>query len=638
MRQLSQLGVFAVITLFNLPCHAFYRLWGYNDLARNLADPSLFKAKSSILTRGGRIHQRSLCESFPDPEHSPLGILRVAGFMSHPQLNNPIQAIGFWREPDFNCGSVPPAVIIYLQPGTTTQIIDLRAFGVESVYSNWRQLIPQDAYWREFIEPELAQNGALGQGFVMKINRNTEDHNLIQSKDIVWNTQGPPAAWILDNRAAILGRDASKTGFESRFKNELQTWEQKDITDPLPPEETQRLNAELAAMKEAMVRQHSLWDVNINRAGKGLEPSKQYEGPIDVGTGADMNLMRGYVMPFGFPQNFANLKGLLGSAEDNLISGQFNDQQNGNIDTKKEEGGIQVKKADEITARVEQDGDDSVIEVIKTENNEEDGGDNIQLTKAEDTIANVKQDDSDSVIEVIETENTQREEVGEAQKTEQPNLGNRNSLTISDPIFNYFQPFNPMADTLLSNEATGITNNDLPVGNILDRWPLWYRRMMMQQQQQMQIPPTSSGSHGYLQNTVFGYPSYGQSLNYPANLLMEYMQPADHDVAEIPRIHSQEKPNLLPIEPSTNEDVTLNNKRPLPAMSEVFEDVVATNLRKGHFPNKSPTNPSWKEVAQKTKETDSEYKENQKWVQDLVQRFPIVKKPQPPKSKDTTPQ
>ncbi|KAK6503761.1 hypothetical protein TWF481_008767 [Arthrobotrys musiformis] len=250
------------------PCHAFYRLWGYSDLRRNLENNKLFKAQSSLLTRGGQTNQKPLCHSFPDPGDTELSVLRVVGVMNHPSLANPIQALGLWEEKGFNCEPFLPRLVIYFQPGHETQIIDLRPFGGEWVYSNWKQIIPGDRHWNAFIEPELTGEKKLGDGFVKKITRKESDHNFAEGTNIVWDTQAPDNSWIIDKRPGILQRDASKTGFESRFKLELGTLLLQEESEPLGEKEAARLAAELATMKRALADQYARWQmgrVDFNR-------------------------------------------------------------------------------------------------------------------------------------------------------------------------------------------------------------------------------------------------------------------------------------------------------------------------------------------------------------------------------------
>lgn len=81
------------------------------------------------------------------------------------------------------------------------------------------------------------------------------DHNFAEKSDIVWDTQAPGNSWIIDKRPAILQRDASKTGFESRFKMELGTLPEQQQTEPLREEKVAELAVELTIMRQALAEQ-----------------------------------------------------------------------------------------------------------------------------------------------------------------------------------------------------------------------------------------------------------------------------------------------------------------------------------------------------------------------------------------------
>ncbi|KAK6331422.1 hypothetical protein TWF730_004503 [Orbilia blumenaviensis] len=307
-----------------MPCHAFYRLWGYTDLRRNLENDRLFKAQSSLLTRGGKANQKPLCQPFPDPSDSNLGVIRVVGVMNHPGLANPIQALGLWEEKNFNCGSFLPRLVIYFQPGQETQIIDLRSFGGEWVYSNWKQIVPDDQYWKEFIAPELTEENKSGNGFVKKITRKNGDHNFAEDVDIVWDTQRPENSWIIDKRPALLARDASKSGFESRFKTELQTLLEQDKTQPLGDDEARALAVELTIMRQALMEQYGKWQMGrIDRHVKGLPQQKGGQFAKDAEADPPIYIMEPYRV---WEQDSTAQK-------DQQVNGRVNNDQENNKDT-----------------------------------------------------------------------------------------------------------------------------------------------------------------------------------------------------------------------------------------------------------------------------------------------------------------
>ncbi|EPS38472.1 hypothetical protein H072_7769 [Dactylellina haptotyla CBS 200.50] len=301
MKSSPTIGCFSVllVTVLVSPCSGFYRLWGYSDLTQNLKEPALLKAQPTLLTRGGKKHSKSLCQSFPDPSFSQLSILRVVGVMNHPAATNPVQAIGFWQEESFSCWKSPPAAVIYFQPdpkGDRAQIVDLRPFRAEQVYSNWKQILPGDWVWDTYIQPELDKQSTRGRGFVKRITRDPNNLNAILAERTVWDTDVPVSAWTIDTRPSVLTTSPSKNGFERIFKDILELLEADDKINPLSPDMVRRLRAELKVMKAALMRQYGQWV--LDREKKEAEFMKKHrikpspiENTEDSGSGSDIVLL-----------------------------------------------------------------------------------------------------------------------------------------------------------------------------------------------------------------------------------------------------------------------------------------------------------------------------------------------------------
>ncbi|KAF3928788.1 hypothetical protein ABW21_db0205740 [Orbilia brochopaga] len=339
------------------PSYAFYRLWGYTDLQGNPLTLASLKAQALGLNRNSRSDLKALCHSFPDPRPgTELGILRVAAFMNHG--SNPVQAVGFWQEPDFNCGKAAPQVILYLKPGFEAQAVDLRPFGAESVYTNWKQILPTTAEWIRYVAPELIGDRNLGGGFVKILDRNAEDHSVVEGSKIVWDTQVEETAWETSKRPGELARESAKNFFENFFKTEM-VWIQSNTT-PLSQEDQQKLQLELDAFRQALQERLQLWEAKRARNNQASNQNTRLQNPgiIQMSNFALSTLPRIEPYPlFGAPYY---QQGILDGQLPGVGLGF------GNINFGNGEDTIEVKKIEDIP-NTKQEYDRSIEEIIKEE-------------------------------------------------------------------------------------------------------------------------------------------------------------------------------------------------------------------------------------------------------------------------------
>ncbi|KAK6515821.1 hypothetical protein TWF281_004413 [Arthrobotrys megalospora] len=519
--------------LLPVPCQAFYRLWGYTDIRKNLADNKLLKAQSSLLTRGSRIDQKPLCHSFPDPTGTELGIIRVVGLMSHPDLGNPIQAMGLWEERDFNCGNVPPRLIIYLQPGQEAQIIDLRQFGGEWVYSNWKQIMPGDRYWDEFIAPELRNGRDLGNGFVKKLIRKADDHKVVENTDILWDTQVPDKAWIIDKRAALLRRDASKSGFESRFKMELEALLEEEEKDPLGEAQVEELTAQLKSMKQALDEQYGKWQ--MARVETQIRGVPEQKGGVQLGKDTDPLL---YTMnPYRVWEGSSERQG-----------------------------------------RWENEGVRVFIE----------GGDEVEH-QADLGIAEPGYRPPNQNVDTAIKEEPVASDIGPGMNT------NRADLTMEDPFFSsipYRGTFDRASQMDFSRASTNpnpyvSTNNfflePIRYSNPGQPWRDPFDEMIARQQQNTLL------SHKFFEHQALERVVAEQGLlrikhrPQPPIISKPFRWSDPNAVPVIPPFRADETPSL-------------NMKRVLPSADEVLDSLEAEKIRKGLFLNQNPQRPIWRNI------------------------------------------
>ncbi|KAK6342445.1 hypothetical protein TWF718_007846 [Orbilia javanica] len=620
MRQpyIFQASCIFITWLFIVPCHAFYRLWGYSDLRRNLENSRHFKAQSSLLTRGGKTGQKPLCHSFPDPSDTSLGVIRVVGVMNHPDLANPIQALGLWEEKDFNCGSFLPRLVIYFQPGQETQIIDLRQFGGEWVYTNWKQIIPGDEYWNAFVAPELTEEKKLGNGFVKKLTRVDNDHNFAVRADTVWDTQAPENSWIIDKRPGILSRDASKTGFESRFKLELGTLLEEEKSRPLGEEETRQLAVELTIMKQALAEQYAKWQMGrIEKHIQGLpQPRRnQFSKNVKADTPVFMSPFTLWDQPYGGQQGEIE--------QTNQIEQQIQAEQQVQGRNGDTEASIEVKEEPVERERIDLKEEAVKVEAVKEEGVKDEGVD------------------------------TKEEEVQQGASS-QVNFG-----TIQPGII----PSNTNLRTI-TEAGQGFMNygNLRPQGQILDLQALMNRAYTPQSTNFMES--LIQGYNPYASNRIPGSmvytgqnrpwnPSFEEIITMRQQSLIQNELVRERQALEQALVQSGFLPirprltpnNLADNMPGSNfnrfpaeipplagiqgiNTPVVNTKRVLPPASDILDSIEAEQLRKGFISNLNPQQPTWSQVQGQREEEESyqipnpnnQLQDDQEYIRDLLGR------------------
>ncbi|KAK6355506.1 hypothetical protein TWF696_004605 [Orbilia brochopaga] len=528
--------------------HAFYRLWGYTDLQGNPPSTASLRAQAISLNRSSRPDLKALCHSFPDPVTTELNILRVAAFMNHG--SNPLQAIGFWQEPDFNCGKAAPELVIYLKPGPEVQSIDLRAFGGEAVYTNWKQLLPFTAEWIKYVAPELLGDKKRGEGFVKRLARNAVDHRVVENTNTVWDTQAPKTAWETDRRPEKLAREAAKNFFENFFKTEMKWINDNSGTAPLSQEAQQRLQEDLDGLRQALQYRLQLWAAKHGRPSQPVNRNVQSQNPWSIQTSnaglGTLPQVQPYQAPF-----WPYFQGAVGENPNaGLAFGNINIG-NGGDDI------IEVKKAEDIP-EIKNDIDSSIEEIVK-----------------EEFIPQAKEEQAKE--EQAKEEQTKQEAedaiLGEPEPGEMP-------LTVQDPFFgNARQNFQPLILTPpptggMMNLQPGRLNVYNPSQNIVPApipdqqferltrlQPIvpadWYLR------NRVNSPFGNLGTNARLNSLQRGTPYYGLPVNIPAL-----------DTTNIP---------------------SLNTKRPLQEISNrVFEreeEEAIIDSRKRYFTDNDRNNP-----------------------------------------------
>ncbi|KAF3111847.1 hypothetical protein TWF706_011577 [Orbilia oligospora] len=563
-----------------IPCHAFYRLWGYSDLRRNLENTRLFKAQSSLLTRGSKQNQKPLCHSFPDPSDTPLGVIRVVGIMNHPDLANPIQALGLWEEKDFNCGPFLPRLVIYFQPGQETQIIDLRPFGGEWVYSNWKQIVPGDQYWNSFIAPELTTGEEKpGTGFVKKIKRKEDDHNFAEGANTVWNTQVSETSWIIDKRPALLQRDASKSGFESRFKTELTTLLEQEIAEPLSEEEALELAVELTIMEQALAEQYGKWRLNrIDRDVQGLPQEKnvhsQFMKMIKTDTPIVLNpFLIGY-QDLARQQDLEQI-GQQGQAEQQVQVGGGNT-----------EAPIEVKEE---------------AEVKREEVKKEEGQTNPELVDP-------------GLIPPIPA--LSKIPGNQRMSTNPSNLGYQDLNLAMQTYMNSFptpQQAN-LPGSLIQNYNPYVNSRTPdPITYSTQPWAPSIEEMILMQQQSL-LHKEYQREQKALERAISGTGFLPIKPRPPGMDPSVKVIPQLHGfIAPIPRLVANQGVNVQ----------NLNAKRVLPSADDTLKSIEGEQLRKGFVPNQSPQQPTWAQVQEKREEEEEEEEEKEE-----LPRIPKPRRPQ----------
>ncbi|KAK6518664.1 hypothetical protein TWF506_005801 [Arthrobotrys conoides] len=584
------------------PTHAFYRLWGYTDLRRNLENERLFKAQSSLLTRGGKQNQIPLCHSFPEPSDTLLGVIRVVGIMNHPDLANPIQALGLWEEKDFNCAPFLPRLVVYFQPGQETQIIDLRPFGGEWVYSNWRQIVPGDQYWNAFVAPEIARGDKPGTGFVKKLTRVEGNHNFAERIDTVWNTQVPENSWIIDKRPAILQRDASKSGFESRFKTELGTLLQQEQVEPLSDEKALELAVELSVMKQALREQYGKWQLSkLERQMEG-RPQKevnhdQFKKTIKTGTPV-------YLDPF-------MIWGQGQVEQQEQIGQQGRVEQQEQIGDEVAESPIEVKQ--EVGININRQG----IKKEEVKEEEEEPADTNTISSNLQTFINPNdlryQDPTLAMQAYINNLRTAQ--------LHQPN-----------PLAPLIQNYNPLANIRIP-EPIAYANQ-----NLNSQWTSSFEEMITMKQQELiqkELLRERENLEQYISNSGF-LPirprlTPNQQVGYIPILEPELESESYRLSAPVTRLDEYKGMKNNPL---------INSNRILPPASEILQRIEAQQLRKQLAPNDNLQQPTWSQFQDRREETkEQEQRPNpnqlqgvQAYIRDFLDRNTKVDKRKP---KDT---
>ncbi|EGX44883.1 hypothetical protein AOL_s00176g54 [Orbilia oligospora ATCC 24927] len=566
-----------------IPCHAFYRLWGYSDLRRNLENTRLFKAQSSLLTRGSKQNQKPLCHSFPDPSDTPLGVIRVVGIMNHPDLANPIQAMGLWEEKDFNCGPFLPRLVIYFQPGQETQIIDLRPFGGEWVYSNWKQIVPGDQYWNSFIAPELTTGKERpGSGFVKKIKRKEDDHNFAEGASTVWNTQVPEDSWIIDKRPALLQRDASKSGFESRFKTELTTLLVQEIAYPLSDKKALELAVGLTIMKQALAEQCGKWRLNrIDRDVQGLPEEKNVDSQFMKMIKTDTPIV---LNPF-----LIGYQGLARQQDLEQIGQQGQVEQQMQIEGGTTEAPIEVKEEAEVKREeVKKEEDQTNPELI-----------NPGLIPPIPALSKTPRNQQIST----NPNNPGYRDLNLAMQTYMNTFPTPQQANFPESLI---QNYNPYANGRIPDPITYTTQ---PWAPSIEEMILMHQQSLLHneyQREQKALERTISGT-GFL-------PIKPRPLGMDPSV--KVIPQLHRFITPIPRLVANQGVNVQ----------NINAKRVLPSAEDTLKSIEGEQLRKGFVPNQSPQQPTWAQVQEKREEEGEEEEEKEE--------LPRIPKPRRPQSEE----
>ncbi|KAJ6256362.1 hypothetical protein Dda_8862 [Drechslerella dactyloides] len=572
-----------VILAFAEPSCAFYRLWGYTDLQNNPPDPATLKSQAISLNRNARADLKALCHNFPDPHGTELGILRVAAFMNHG--TNPLQAIGLWQEKDFNCGKAAPKLIIYLKPGFEVQAIDLRPFGGEWVYTNWKQIVPGTTDWITYVQPELSGNQNQGAGFVKRLTRDAEDHSIVTNAETIWDKEAPKTAWETDRKTSELARETAKKYFDNFFKTELKWIQDIDKTKPLAEERRKELQDALDVGKQDLQAQLQIYETKRNRNPRptqNAQPQSSTRNQMSsIGPGSQPQAGQPYQVPFwGYqdPQTFRQQNPSARLGFGNMMV---------------EDDTIQVKKLEDVP-NVKQDDDSSIEEIIKKEEavlqpNDERGGDTfggqesegMTLTMQDPMFGNLRQPFRPLILTPPPTSNMMNPIQLNIQNrilsnTNTDNLGGR-----SDPV----QTSRQLQDLILSSSLGQQYQRMLQFQPILPSD--WYRRTQA-------IHP-----FGSMGNIVPTNPKRLEQLGAPV------LQPPYSD---------------LP---------SLNTKRPLPQTNEpVFErgeEEQVIDSRKRFFSTNNRQNPAIVLNTPETKQdTLGQEPTGREFIQDFLRRVQDV--------------